>query len=397
MKEFVINAKSKFVYLFAFAILLAFFAVPGKAFAEDDVQPVTIKEIDYEKAYMVIDPNGNTKVYYSATGKDKWYQVEGSKNTEGYFVLDISWISEKSDYKLSLKGSDDTTVVDTVLPAMNSSIKIKYSAADCELTFENEEGATVFEWKKSTSYVWNTDVPISQADDKGTFFKNAMEELKLKGGKIIVRLPQQKGTSATNTGSRPSKQVSVSIPKRAAAPSIKVNVTKLTVNTTTSMEYGVYSIGGTPSAIDWADCEKAMLVSDLAPEVFAGKDVVIAFRKAATSSAGYSQTAYVTIPAQKSAPTEYLTTVTPSKFTISFPGATKENPIQYAVVKAGTTIAVDKLSWKNVTSSKGISFSIKNLPAGSTIYMRFKGIAESKTVSLALPSAMKTITVTYPE
>lgn len=400
MKEKLIMNINKVMCLLVFTLCILLFASePYQALADDDASAVTVVGIDYETFDMLINPQGNTKVYYSASGKNTWYEIEGTKNANGLLVLDISWIAVKSEYAMDLKGSDDETIVKVTLPASNTSLKVKYNAADSELIFENEDGAVYFEWKKSTSYEWNTNcLIVAQGGDE---FLEAIEELKVKGGKIIVRLPQDRGTSENNTGARPSKEVTVTIPKRANAPSLKVNVTNLTLNTTTAMEYKVHSVGGVLKSDEWDSCEKSMELSNIASEALAsnikGSDVVIAIRKATTSKTGYSKTCYITIPGQAVSPTEIIVSNSATKYVISFPKASQENPYQYAVVKAGNTVDEARLSWKSVTSSKAINYTNKSLPAGSTIYVRLKGIAFTTKTSLRLPSAFKKLTVSYTE
>ena len=75
--------------------------------------------------------------------------------------------------------------------------------------------------------------------------------------------------------------------------------------------------------------------------------------------------------------------------------ATKEKTYQYAVVKAGKEVEDSKLSWKNVTSSKAVTFSSGSYPNGSTIYIRLNGKNKTTTTSLQLPSAYMKKTISY--
>lgn len=369
---------------------------------------VSVKEIDYEAGTIIINPNGNTKVYYSGGTQNTWTQVEGNKDENGCLSMDISWISTNSDYELDLKGSDDETVVSVELPKCNTALKVTFDKIDGIIEFANEEGASYFEWRKASSTGEWMKAPMDLFDSIDTDkqlannFKQQIEAMRVKGGKISVRIPQIKGKSASEVGERPSKTVTVSITVRGTAPTVKVTSNTMITNTTTAMEYRICSVENKEKSGSWIECDKNMTVSELATEAISesgnvGKNVVVAIRKSETEKVPYSKTTYLEIPGQRIAPDSGVIGVsrTTKKFSIMISDATKEKTYQYAVVKAGKEVEDSKLSWKNVTSSKAVTFSSGSYPNGSTIYIRLNGKNKTTTTSLQLPSAYMKKAISY--
>lgn len=369
---------------------------------------VSVKEIDYESKTIMINPNGNTKVYYSNKAQKNWIQIEGNTDKNGCLLMDISWISANSDYELVLKGSDNETVVSVELPKANNSLKVTFDKIDGVIEFANEENASCFEWRKATATGEWSKAPIELMDATGTDktlaedFMQQIEAMRVKGGKISVRIPQTKGTSAEVTGERQSKTVTVNITVRGTAPAVKVSSNTMLTNTTTSMEYRICSVEDKEKSGSWMECEKSMSVSELASDAISengnsGKNVVVAVRKAETEKIPYSKVMYLEIPGQRIAPDHGVVSIsrTTKKFSVMISDASTEKLYQYAVVKAGKEVQDSKLSWKNVTDSKGVSFSSSSYPSGSTIYIRLKGKNQTTTTSLQLPSAYMKKRISY--
>lgn len=369
----------------------------------DKATAVQVVCIDYEKGMIQIQTNKNTKVYYSDASQKTWNVIEGAKIND-ILTMDISWISVAKDYELNLKGSDDETIVSVELPKYNSALKAKFDKVDGTIEFTNEEGATEFEWRKAAAIDSWSKAPIDSSKPEAQAFLKEIEKLRVKGGKIQIRIPQKIGTSEANAGSRPSKIITVSVTKRGNAPSVKVVSNSMQVNTTDKMEYKVISVGTNQQAdAKWTECDKKMFLSDMVPQVITvsgssvGQDVVVAIRKSETEKTPYTKNRYLNIPAQPGAPdaSTFSTSKTSSKFSLIIGDASKYNPYQYAVVAKGDTKSDRDLKWKNVSSSKAISFSIKKYPEGSTIYVRTKGENLSKKTELKLPSAYTTISTSY--
>ena len=83
------------------------------------------------------------------------------------------------------------------------------------------------------------------------------------------------------------------------APNVAVNSSKLTLNTTTSMEY--YD----ETKKTWVDDDKTMTLEVIATNTLAvngSKSATLQIRSAATASKSYSKTAYIMIKGQAASP-----------------------------------------------------------------------------------------------
>lgn len=395
-----LDTKNVLKYILFSFLLCVFYALATPMVASaSDASEVSVANIDYDTLEMKIALKGNQKVFYSDSNKKTWNEVEGaSKN--GYIYLDISWVKNSSDYTMTLKGSENDTVVSVIIPGSNQKISAKFDKLTGYLVFDNEDGAYAFQWRKATSYEWSELIDINQfGEDK---FLEELEALRANGSKIYVRVPQTAGTSENDMGIRPSKEVAVTLTKRANAPKVTVNLTKFTLSTTEAMEYQIYSVGGVATNNKkWTPAMKTMNLDEIIPvtakssRLAVTKEVVILIRYEETDTKPYSKTQILTIPVQGSAPTEVIEGYTSSKYSLTFADASSSNPYQYVVVKVGESFDENTAAWKSTASNKAINFTAKTAPAGSKIYVRYKGVAETSKTSLKLPSICTSFTVTY--
>jgi len=363
----------------------------------DAASAVSVGTIDYEAMTLQIYYNSNSLIYYS-TDNSTWEEAEGFYDSTAKSIsMDISWISEASDTALYLKGDVVKTVKTLTIPAYNNSFSVVYDKAEGDFTFDGYDNAETFEWRKASDYHWMS-VSFNEASSSYQSFLSKMEYFRLKGANIIIRLPQVKGTSLSKTGSRPSAEVSITITARGAAPTVKVNSSKLTMNTTGSIEYYETSSGL------WVECDGSMTVEDLAPKALyanGAKTVTLMLRKAATTSAPYSKTQYLTITAQDAAPTigdnskdvtyYYLN----SKLVLQFNKATSNVKYEYTIVKSDDSLDLTTANWKSVTSNKIMTLSQSMVPDGCTVYLRKKGTDANAKVALVLSSDISSFTVNY--
>lgn len=358
---------------------------------------ISFGTINYELQTMQVYSNNNTVVYYS-TDNSTWSELEGAYDSQSKsYTMDISWVSQTSDTTLYFKGDVNKTVKDITLPAQNSSFSADYDKVDGTFTFNNAEEADTFEWRKSTDYNWTT-VDMEETSNSYNSFLNTVEKFKVMGASIIIRLPQEIGTGINDVGMPPSKEDSVTISARTAAPTIKVNSTKLTLNTTTAMEY--YD----SSSELWIECTGIMSLEDIAPQVLydnGAKAATIKIRKEATTSSPYSKTAYVKIPGQDAAPkigdssaavTYYYMN---SKLMLQFNKASSKDIYQYTIIKSGADFDASTANWRNVSTSDVLTITNTTAPDGCTIYVRKKGTDAEDDTDLELASAVNSFTVKY--
>lgn len=401
MKKIERKWQSTFI-LFVLMLFSSFlFADPSITTYAATAAEVEITAIDYEKLTLTLKPNGNNIVYFS-TNKTKWSEVEAKDNTQLDWVMDISWVSASKEVTLYFKGDIETEIVEVKLPKMNTSIKAKFDKVDGTITFSNIGNAEHFQWRKNTDYTWHT-VPLDETHTDYKAFIKQLETFRVKGAKIVIRTVSVNGTP-TSLGERPSKEITVSITKRGNVPSVKVNIKTLKLNTTVKQEYSE------DNGTTWKECFKTMELADIAPSVLynngtPGTDKTILFRTIATNTAPHSKVLTLNIPGQKKAPviggkessTVSCYTEDDKYFFLQFKDASANLQYEYVIIKPGKEFNATKAAWKTVKNSKLIKMSKKSVPEGTTVYIRYKGVAQnvSKGIELQLPSGYNSLNVTY--
>lgn len=389
--------------LFAFLIGLLFvaagrtvrLAAAEEGGEENPVEQVKPVRVDFEELWLEVDAGDNTAVYYSDRSKKVWSEALPGEN--GNYLIDISWIKGTSAAEVTLKGDKNEEVVSVQLPARESKYKVKFDKVKGVLTFTYlPEGATEIEWRKATSYDWQT-VSVEDAVDPDSEFAGELDKLRVAGASIYVRTAgsasELEADGTLDAGIRPGKEIKVSITKRGSAPKIKIDGGKLTLNTTNSMEYS--TDGGTT----WIQMEKKMALAKVAPGALgsSAQDALVWIRKKATSRTPHSKIFVLEVPAQRSAPTgaEVTYESKDGKFWLTFTQASKTSPYEYTVVKPGSTLDIAKASWKSVVAVKTVSVSERTAPAGSKIYVRKKTVKQTTTTAFELASATMEISVSY--
>lgn len=401
----------RIMVLFAAVLLLSAFCREVSASADDALE-VSIEAIDYEKLTMRIYKHGNGIIYYSADKKN-WNEIESNSSNSGtvfdnnvwqdYLDMDISFANATANVKLYIKGDRNQSVVTVTLPRQSTSFKVKFNATDGDFTFTGQDDATYFYYRKNTDYNWVkvsfTDA-VSTGEMKYTDFLKVVEQLRFKGARLIFRTGQTPGTNENNVGERPGKEVTVSITKFAAAPSVKLNINKLNFSTRNVMEYRLETATG---FTEWRSCEASMPLEDIAPQVLAdaagnATSATVQFRTAATEKKAASQIAVVVIPAQGAAPTiggdtDDVTLYIQNKYLyMTFNKATTALQYEYCIIDVTRkTFDINKTSWRAVKSNKQVKIAARTIPSGSEIYVRVKGVTENvnKGIALKLPSAYK--------
>ncbi len=350
---------------------------------------VTLGVINYEDLTLQVFNNNNSIVFYSMDQLN-WTEVEGSYEA-GAYLMDISWVSTSLDATLYFKGDSNSSVTMVTIPMQNNDFNVTFDKVEGDFIFDNTDLSDDFEWRKASDYSWKT-VSLDESSSSYRAFLNSVEIFRVKGAKLILRLPQQVG-NALEAGNRPSKEITITIPARADAPNVSVNAARLTLNTTTAMEYYDDATG------IWMECTKGMAVEEIAPGVLhqnGSKSITLKLRTAATEKAPYSKTTLLTIPGQQAAPriggnTEDISYYyVNSKLTMVFNLASKTNQYEYAILKPGAEFDFAKAGWITVNLSKPMTLSNSVAPDGSTVYLRKKGTdaSSARNISLNLSSAI---------
>ena len=401
------------------AIITALFCLCFVGFARTDAKAdeagkISVGDIDYERLTMKVYKNGNSNVYFSTTLANDlsgWDEVNGVAADDGkgtYLLVDISWASSASDVKFYLRGDKNTTATEVVLPKVTAAFRVSFDKVNGDFTFSGQEDRTYFFYRKSTDYNWikvyfegmGDPAPGNPSEVSYATFLSGIDMLRFKGAKLLFRIGQQPGTDENDTGARPSKEVAVTVSKYASAPSVKLNVTKLTFNTKTTMEWS-------DDMKNWHECEKNMELKDLAPAALIGgkggaaSDVTLFFRLASTEKKPCSQISVVVIPAQTAAPSvgkdsssEVSYSYSNNKLLLRFSKASATNMYEYCIVGKGAEFSESTAKWKTIKAAKTVSITKKSAE-DATIYVRYKGTLENikKGIPFRLPSACSNFAV----
>lgn len=397
------NDKNNSSRVYISAILLAFALI---VFAHGEpvsaATSITVTEINYYDSTITLKVNGDTKVFFSDSKKTTWETIPGEIGSDGKITMDISWISVSKNYVLNFKGDVSTEVVSVTIPKQPTNFKATFNKVKGTVTFTNAGTRTV-EWRKDGSSTWNVVDSSTFAAQLGYLFNN--------GATLRFRLAPVNGTSSTAVGARASKEVSVSITKKASAPSASINGSNFTIAVKKGMAYRTVNADST--ATDWTTISSSsnLLLSEVAAKAMyknpsaAQSKVTLQFRTNASSSSMVSKIATVTVPIQEGPPSEdtygiSLSYLSSSSLSLTVKAASSTVPFEYTVVDKDDELSYTSATWSTISSSTAVTLTKAKAPAGSRIYVRKKSIAATDTVDFALASKEIEITgtgVIYPD
>ena len=391
--------------LWGFVALFLLFLTTG-AFIHRSVKAapvgIQIKEINYTNSTLTLQCNSrDTAVWFSDSSKKKWEALPRPAAGSQTITMDISWISTLANYTLTFKGDYSESIVSVTLPKQVSNFKASFHKQKGIVTFSNAGNRTI-QWRKKGSSIWKELNIDTHNAEISHYFTN--------GAQLYYRLAPVNGTGSLSPGMRASKEVLLTIPKKTAAPDVKVNGSRFSIPVSRGMAYRKLSSDGSMSEWITITGTRDLLLKDIAPEVLyngatEGKEAVFQFRKNASSSSQVSNIATVTIPVQRPAPGEEangisLNYTSSSTLTLTIKTASASNPFEYTVIAKGKELDHQTANWKTISSSSAVSISKSTAPEGSQIYIRQKANVSSSDSEFVLPSVELNVTgsngVIYP-
>lgn len=408
-KRFGSVAAGVVITVFAALLIMMFLPIEEAQAASS----VSIQSINYDNSTITVKLGAEDSILLISDGKQKkWETMPLEIAADRTVEMDISWISLAKSYELSLRGDVSTEPISVTIPKQATNLKATYNTYTGLVTFVNAEDE--IEWRKKESLTWNK-VP----EDEETF-RNSLLALCANGASVVFRNAGENGTNEYNPGRRPGKEVLVTIPKKSAAPAIKIDDEKLTIAVTKELQYRYADEKSNPTSTDWNNIlrNEDMPLALIAPNTMIGSDgddtktqtTYIQFRTRATSSKQVSNITTIELPAQKdisdnSKHKVSLAYTSSTTFEIRIPFAGAETPYEYCIINTddladGITIDnIDELTWKcvNSTSPVPVSRDKDNVKDGSLIYVRrkaYKSLGEAD-YKLASP-AFKVAEVNYP-
>ncbi len=407
--------------------------------------PITIKTVDYENETIVINNNGNSRIYFnneSDAGRNSWEVLNAEATPDNTTTIDFSWVSSSLETVLVLKGEENGTQVRvTLLPqTLKLDISINFlfmndlkksdviaPLLNIMTTAGTGNKPIVFddlEWRKGENGKWRDVSELTVAQ---------LEMFQIKGVNLNFRIKAVNDvTVGTNypdglRGRRASRVTFLKITKKIAPVVIGIDGQKFRADIKYGKEYRV-TIGGVTSG--WVQVTDSSVKSlPLSKIVNNGKDgtdntkafpaMKLEIRNYSTTKTAASKITEIILDAQRTLSGQMIEGKAPANATaadnniyisyygsqyvsVTIPSASSQVPYEYCVVKQGETYSHDYAIWTSITRGAEIKILNNKAVDGSTLYIRQKEIkskAATKTsaaVNYALASTYKTFSVSYP-
>ncbi|MCR5432146.1 MAG: hypothetical protein K6E95_06275 [Lachnospiraceae bacterium] len=387
-------------------MILAFGGVKANA-----AQSVSVTSVNYDESTITVQMGAaDNLLLISDAKRKKWEPIPIEKAPDNTITMDISWISLTKDYTLSLKGDVSSEPVGIVLPKQSAALRAAYNTATGSIVFTGETGA--IEWRKKESISWN-DVPGDEV------FKSELDSMCAYGAIVVFRVKGTDGTSISSPGKRPGKEVYVSVPKKIAAPVIKIDDSTLTVEVNSDMQYRMADSDGNPVTTEWTNItrDENMPLRELATTSMVNSQgsnptetTFIQFRTKATASKQVSNVRTIEVPAQVDLSQNQKDNITISytssnSFEICVPYAGVLTPYEYCIINTtdqeeGVTIdSAEDIVWKVINSSTPVPINRDKdkTDEGSLVYVRKKAVSTLGENGYELASPAYLVgTVRYP-
>lgn len=324
-----------------------------------------------ETITVIAGNSGSSKFYISKNQGKSWDLIDPNG------PIDMSAYLSSKAVELQFKGNKDTSPVTVMLQPLETALLAEYMVV-------NGEGMILLS---------GTSLPIEYRNGKDGQWKQVSNSLmktspyEMNGATLDFR------TMATLT-SRAGKIVNVKITKKATAPAVKLDGSKLNIS---GLKVGEtqYRVGDSTTWIDFAPSDTKVKTLDLrvllAPTLPENTPIpagIIEFRKKATDKKMASAVKVIEVPTQRIAPENVLVTGT----TVSAIDNNGKTKYEYAVLPNNTQLNLNTLKWTGFTSSKAVV--AKNAKLGDRILVRLKSETDSKTKNVIPASTYKSFIVT---
>jgi len=359
-------------------VTIAFLVILGITFAtRQEAQATTVVTgtqvkvvVDYleETAVVTAGTGGSTKFYISTDNEKSWEMIET------YGIIDISTLLAKKEIIVCFKGNKDTVTNKVTLQAEDSTLKAAYVVTNGvgSITFST---TAQLEYRKGANGNWKTVIDAS----------TMMYEIK--GATLFFRTP-------ATTIKRAGKVISVKVSKRPAAPSVKVDGSKLIIS---GLNSGAteYRIGDSPAWTPFKPTDTkvkaldltALLVTNAVANV-AIPAAIIEFHTVGSGKKVSSVIKIVEIPLQLTMPA--VVSVSGSSITIN--DADTKKAYEYTLVKKTAVFSLTTAKWTQITSAR-VTVD-KKAEIGDKILVRIKSTVDKTTKQVIPASTYIEITIT---
>lgn len=363
------------IFIIAFCMIFNY-PLMVKVSRAEIVTAVNVK-IDYvdEMAYVTAGTGGSTKFYFS-TDQKTWEMLDSN-------TLDISSLLSSKQITVYFKGNKDTYSSPIILPAEDKTFTAAYTIVDGVGRIQYTS-ALAIEYRKGSNGAWKT-----------AYNSMLTAPYELKGATLYFRTVAIAATGV-NAGTRAGKIVSVKIPKRPAAPSVKVDGSKLCIS---GLKSGVtqYRVGDTATWTTFMALSSSNKNSLELTGLFGGSTTsnvaipagIIELRTSGAGKKLNSATKVLEIPMQRIISS---TAVSVTGSALSITDGDSKNAYEYTIVAYGQTVNMYTAKWKSVSSNKSII--IPNVAKGDKVLVRLKSTTNTLTKQVIPASTYFETTIT---
>lgn len=342
----------------------------GVAYATTTTGTEVSVTIDYleETAFVSAGSSGSTKLYISTDNQKNWELIDPTG------VVDLSSILQTKDVTIYFKGNKDTQAKGVMLKGENKDLKVTYTVFNGEGKVDLNIGTGVI-YRKGVDGIWKTATPGMST----TIYE-------LKGATLYFRL---QATSYSRAG----KVVSLKIPKRPTAPSVKLDGSKLSITGLKAKETQ-YRIGDNttwttflPTDTKSKSIDLSTLIGTSSISNIALPAGVIELRTIGSVKKATSAVKVIEVAAQRIVPDA----ITVSGSTISISDTVTTNVYEYTKVERNAIFNMATAKWTAIPSKK--SAVVPKIAIGDKVLVRLKSITDSKTKQIIIASTYKEFTI----
>jgi len=352
--------------LLLFTVILCFIAYGfiQKDFTSSAAEGQVGVQINYLEEVANITPGSglSTKYYMSTDGKKTWEYIDT------YGIVDISALLKAKETTIYFKGNKDITPLSVTLLPEDKSFQASYKiiGGEGKISFS---GATLpVEYRKGANGQWKAATDL---------MPTALYEMK--GATLYFR------TTATAM-KRAGSMVTIKIAKRATAPSVKLDGSKLYI---TGFLSGVtqYRVGDSSAWIMFITTDPKIKSMDLKSLLGASLPIntpipagVIEVRTIATEKKVASAVKVIEVPLQQSVPD----TIQLNGTTITITDTDTSKKYEYAKIDKTTIFDMKTAKWTAIPTSKVVV--VKKTFVGDKILVRLKSATDA-TSKMVIPAS----------
>lgn len=370
-----------FIVTIIFSILLSNFGQTTPSLA-DAYTPVSVR-IDYleEVAFIKAGIGQSDKFYLSTDEKKSWEMLEitDERLLEGaiWRELDISTFLTAKPITLYFKGNKNGAPVAVPIQgeANGPTVTYKITGGKGRIEFSPVSGV---QYRKGTNGSWITVTPSTNSISTSKY--------EVRGATLYFRIAPQANTRA-------SKIVTVKIPKKPSAPSVKLDGGKFTI---TGLKSGIEYRKGedtvwTPFTSTNSKVKTLSLYDLYASKVVSNNELpagVLEFRTVGTDKKLTSSVKVIEIPAQQKITEAYVSLI---GTTLKILDPDTKKPYEYTKVERGTNFIPDKAKWTTINPGKAVI--IPRIAVNDTVYVRVKSRTDKATKQVIPASTYSPFTI----